>query len=408
MDVLGVKKLTKVAFITATVPLFFNLNGSVFKGSTLDQDIFALPLGFFISVAVLFLNKEFVKNIITSKNVLFVLTVLALILCYFCGVILGNGSPNPQLLMISLLPFVFSYVIGITARKEFRSNLDNFIGEVVVCCGIISLSHIISSIVELGILGAFVNRGSDTIFGLFSVYQKLVYYPTILSFVFILSLYLKGRYYKYSGYIIFILIAIIGSRESFVLCFLGLLSKNYFNFLEKKYKKIIFFLLLVMFFLVLLYQIMPYLFENYADVTIIKKITSLNESGDYSAGRGDAINKVFGSSSGEVNTFYGTGFSMSRGDLRTPHNQYLELYLRGGILTLVPIIFLFINSLRYGLVDTKKSIRFKKVKSIFSLWLILLLYILVSFNVNTPMRAPYGAMLFGLVCGFFNYRSDYE
>ena len=114
-------------------------------------------------------------------------------------VLFFSNDFNMSLLGVSILPLVLSYGVGIEVLKiqKYDSNYLSFLlKRIVQFTFFVSLAHIISSIASYGVISAFVKRGEDSFFGLFSVYQKVIYFPTVLSCVFIFSLYTNVKFKK--------------------------------------------------------------------------------------------------------------------------------------------------------------------------------------------------------------------
>jgi len=82
----------------------------------------------------------------------------------------------------------------------------------------------------------------------------------------------------------------------------------------------------------------------------------------------------------------GSGFSVDSGELGTPHNQYIEWFLRGG----APFLLFNLVFLIYPTVSLLLSRRPEFV----TLGCILAAAILISNNINTPFRAPYTSIFF--------------
>jgi len=112
------------------------------------------------------------------------------------------------------------------------------------------------------------------------------------------------------------------------------------------------------------------------------------------SGKYDAIVNAVGSF--DINSiflFLGSGFSVDSGELGTPHNQYIEWFLRGG----APFLLFNLVFLIYPTVSLLLSRRPEFV----TLGCILAAAILISNNINTPFRAPYTSIFFWIVIGLF-------
>ena len=130
-------------------------------------------------------------------------------------------------------------------------------------------------------------------------------------------------------------------------------------------------------------------------------IKNLSESSDITAGRTGAIHTVFGNSAADFNLLIGTGYSMNLGDFRSPHNQYAEILLRSGTIGL-SLFFVFIIGILRNMLINIKQYRYTIIRYvIYSFVVVYLCLLFISFNVNVPVRAPYTAILFGFLSGFF-------
>ncbi|MGG7035409.1 MAG: hypothetical protein ACI7YS_09480 [Flavobacterium sp.] len=397
------------------LPLFFMQSGALFRGSSLDEDSFALPLNLFLSIVISILVIKNVVILIRKENGPLFMFILVSILCFFYVIIFNNGEASPLLLLISILPFVLSFYLGycfkIYAIKD--SILNKVILKSIWVISVVSFAHILTSFANLGFVGAFVNRGDDTILGLFSIYQKLVYFPTVLALYFVLALFVKSKYSSFILIVLFLDTLIIGSRESLLICSVGFLIKNYKNLSANVMK-----FFLYTFAITIIVGIVSYVYKDqignaFKEATFVTKFNSLQKEGNLDAGRGDAAKLVFSSSEKDFNFLVGTGYSMSKGDQRSPHNQYLEIYLRSGFFGITFFLIMVLNVF----FRAKKELYYHKINEtsyynvILGMFLILCLMLIVSFNVNTPVRAPYSSILFGFICGFFansNYSVKYN
>jgi len=325
------------------------------------------------------------------------------VLCFLSVIMFSGGSTDPSLLFVSILPFTLACFFGYCFKAYALEDmvLNKILLNSIRGIFIVSLAHILTSFANLGFVGSFANRGDDTVFGLFSIYQKLVYYPTVLSLYFVLSLFIRSKYGSFMSIILFLNVLMIGSRESLLICALGFFVKNY-QILAKNPMKFLFYGFLVIIFLgTIAYVYQVRIVAIFEKATFVNKFNNLQDRAD--AGRLDAARLVFSNSEKDFDFFVGTGYSMSKGDQRSPHNQFLEIYLRSGFLGM----FFFLMMLVNVFFKAKKEVLWHKKNStpyyhsVFAMYLILCLTIMVSFNVNVPVRAPYSSVLFGFICGYF-------
>lgn len=388
------------------IPIFFTLGG-VYKGSSIGDDTFALPISLVFLLFSVITNKKYIKVLFQKENTLLLLLLLYSIIVFLLKIFFSSSSANPNLLFVSIIPFVISFSIGYSLKPDLlKSNLTLHIGKAIQIFAIFSLAHLVSSFISFGAVGAFANRGEDSIFGLFSIYQKFVYYPTMLASFFILSLSSSLRY-KYVYSIVFLVsILITGSREGILISVLGILLTNISHFkkitVSSIFKGII---ILVILSTLVIYFIEP--IRNILDNAVfLNKLSSLSASGDVTAGRSGALALVFENSKKDFNLLIGTGYSMSLGDFRSPHNQYAEILLRSGVFGLIIFLLLMVRTLRNMLINVRHLKHTDYNNIIYAFAIVFLCFIFVSFNINVPVRAPYTAILFGFLCGFLNEKKS--
>ena len=228
----------------------------------------------------------------------------------------------------------------------------------------------ISSILEYGILGSFISRGSDGVFNIFTIHQKEIYFSTNLGMAVLLSKIEKNILVRYLGLLfIFIDILILASREALILAVFGMLIS-----LPPR--------ILLFFFVSLVILVSQIDFTSFTEeFKIVEKLGAISESKDVTGGRSDMISENFQTNIEAFNLFTGNSFNDKINDGRTPHNMYLEMYLRGGLLLVIFYVVILYNLI--------KKIDFS-LRNLFFVALVIIL----SFNINTPMRAPLFALPF--------------
>ncbi|WP_257281514.1 hypothetical protein [Endozoicomonas sp. ISHI1] len=328
---------------------------------------------------------------------IFIFLIFSTLSFLFVSILSQNADPS--LYLISIVPFILSYCVGYVISELYVNKEIDLAECLRLTCAISTffcILHIVASIESYGFLEAFAFRGEDSIFGFFSIYQKLVYYPTILSCIFIISLFQKNKVYSA---IILVDILIIGSRESVLISSIGLLSYIQYLYKSGEYYRALIYTCGAAFVVIVLVFSSSFWLGMLSESVLINKFISIAHSGDISAGRLSAINKVFSETGEDLNIFWGTGYSMIVGDFRTPHNQFLEVFLRGGLISTVVFLLVIIHSVSNGVKAAMHSDY--KDGSTYSLLIVMCVIILISFNVNTPLRAPFSGILFGTILGFF-------
>lgn len=384
------------------IPIFFTSSG-IFRGSSLEDDAFALPLSLFVFFIVFALKKNVIRCFLLKNNILLPLMLVYSVIIFFLKIIFSEGDDDPSLLFVSVIPLIVSYVLGYLSKRDLLKNdLSYVIDKSVLIFSVFCGAFLLSSIISLGVVGTFVSRGEDSVFGLFSIYQKFIYFPTMTACYFALTLTSRINFKYFIAFIFLLVVLITGAREAILICtlaiffniVLGIKSVSIVNILKGG---IIFFAIGA-----LLVYFSGQIMEVVESSTFYYKLLSLSQSSDFTAGRSGAIKEVFTNSMADFNLFIGTGYSMNLGDFRTPHNQYAEVFLRSGFLGALIFLALIIQVIR-NIVRHIRYFKKTELKYVFySLAFVFFVLVIVSFNINVPVRVPYTSILFGFLCGFFN------
>ncbi len=392
-------------FLIVPIPLFFNLNGTIFRAGTFDFNAFGLPISFLFLSVITVLNFKRIDFLFHRDNILFLFFILMQIISFLLYNIIFTSNGDPLLLLISMVPLIFSYKVGFNINEVRNYEiLNKYIRKSVLVCGFFSMLHLLSSFAKYGVIQSFAVRGNDDIFGLFSIYQKLVYYPTMLALFFVLSIYQKGKSIRVASVLILVAMLMVGSRESLIIATCGILSKMIWIKLFRRYK----YLPLLFIGLVLLISLsgsyIAKTVETFSESGLVTKLRKLNQTGDYSAGRFDVMKKVF--TDNKNDTFIGTGYSTQEGII-SPHNQYLEFFLRSGVFSFFMFFLLLVKAYKniYKFIKERENV--PNFNTIFSLIIVFVLFSFIAFNINTPIRAPYTSCFFGVLLGFFNKKITY-
>ncbi len=383
------------------IPVFFTTRG-FFKGSSFD-DLFALPVSLIFFIVAFLADMRFFKTLLIKENLIILINLIYSFLIFLITIIFSGSSMNPNLLIISIIPLTISFCVGYSLKPVLlEKNLNKVLDKMVVIFTLFSLAHLLSSFVSLGFIGSFVNRGEDSIFGLFSIYQKFVYYPTVLACLFIFSLMSSLRYKYIYSFILLINVFMVAAREAIFICLLGIIFA-FILFIKKESILALGKFIIIAFIIssLVIYFIDP-IKEMLDSAIFLTKIKNLKKSGDITAGRTGAIHEVFSNSKKDFKLLIGTGYLMDLGDFRSPHNQYLEILLRSGALGLAIFVILIIKTLCNIVKNVKLYKNTSMQDCIYGFSFVLFCLILISCNVNVPIRAPYTAILFGFLCGFFN------
>lgn len=364
-----------------SIPIFLTSSLSVFMASSLSGD-FALPISVFILPVIgFYLVFKFGLRI----DFLYFFIILFSLFMLFFSIIAAENIYDLALFSLYFYPLLMSYQIGrLAPMTNFSINgFQYYFASISV---LFATFYLISSFLEFGFFSAFTNRGSDLIFGIYSIYQKFSYYPTMLAVAYIFSLF-SVRGLSRILFILILIFAVImsGSREAMLLMFFFTfyyLLQTGFSFL------FVAFIMLVAF--SFLGFILIFFKDNLQNATFFLKIYDLIESGNFSAGRVEAMNYVY--SNIDMNLifyFFGTVFKVVGQEIGTPHNQYLEWHFRGGVYFLLFNLFILIVAI-YRAYMSKKFIAILGV---------ILGIVLLSNNINTPFRAPLTSMFLWFILG---------
>lgn len=374
-------------------PVFVTTNFQIFKGG-LNNYEFSLPLSIAFCLFILiygFLN--FIKSLKYPIPALFLV-----MMSFLVGVsVLMTSFGNPSLMALYLFFAMLGFFLPWCLEIQTDSQITLFLNGVFYSLTMAALLHITDSFLTYGVRDSFIVRGVDCVFGVFSIYQKFIYYSTLLAIGSYIAIRQGKGLIKYFSLVVLITdIIMIGAREALILVLFfyivnGIASKEDWNL------KIIYgvlylissFILFAMF-----YYLGHYFFP---ESILIAKIGTLVEGGDasgLSAGRYNAIQHTMAAFDIDIPfMIWGSGFSIVNGVLSTPHNQYVEWFLRGGVFFLgFNLLFLV-----YPAIKMLGSKRYPLVTLGTILWSV----ILISNNVNTPFRVPYMSIFLWIIIGIF-------
>jgi len=382
----------QVLLFLIPIPLFIGLNLSIYN--SLEQVASkVLPISFFIIFFyTIFNTKQKIKMSIIDY-ILIVIIIYSIIGFTYVTVI-NNNIFNINWLLLYFIPIIFGYIYGRILVNKF--DLNNMLYVIILSTSIFSFIHILWSFFNYGVLYTFLNRGSNDIFGFFSIYQKLVSYPLFIGIVFFLLNFSKNVVKKTEKVILSIILLleliIVGAREPlFIFVFMGFMYLSiYINI-----KLVLKVWLYIFAFISLLLLVNMLTDINVFNLNIFHKFyfmfTSTNAD-DFSGGRLHNI-LHFLDYIQTLNPLFGEGFtaSVQRG---SAHNQWLDLLTKGGFLFLIFIFIILVISIYL-------SFKLRKYNKNFILLGILLINLMfISFNINTPLRTPYTAILIWILIGY--------
>lgn len=345
------------------LPLFFDRSG-IFN--SLSFDAWGFPIS--LLLATLFPVGFFLVR--SASVVLFMAGVIACVVLPFALF----GIFNSEYITFSLvLSYLSSLFVGFCVYSLLKWIDPDATVERFLLCGV----HVVAAVALLWVPFQAdnvlrVGRANGNVMDLFVIYQVWVYWPTALAIALCASFLSSGPWLWVARGVLFLGIFFTGAREPFLFLFVfGLIFTLTTN--NVKY----FSLLLLSG--GLLVAAMAVYIDLYPTSLISLKFSAMMSGEAGLDGARLGVIRQFELS--EVNAFWGTGFS-NAGIFGTPHNQYLELYYRGGIFGLVISAILFIGWFRgYG---TSSKLA----------WSIFGAILLATNIVNTPIRVPYtGAII---------------
>lgn len=381
-------------FIGATLafPLFFTMGLTIFNGDASSYE-FSLPLSFFTALACCLLFLPRVTTALSRTGPITLL--LGLVVIALCA-LFQIGSGDWSLFFIYCVPAVLGFLLVWNLNIHSENDMHAvFVGFAVATVCASSL-HLLASFHSFGVVGAFAVRGEDSIFGLFSIYQKYIYYATILAFGFFLVVIFFHGWIRWVGaFVLATDILLVGSREGALLVCFFLLTYGVWR-LKSWVARALFICLTFVgigFLIAILYAVLGARLDEF--VFMAKFVDSFEAEDVYmlSGGRNYVIQEVVNSFNIDaLFVFFGSGFRTDIGEIGTPHNQYIEWFLRGGLLFLLfNIYFLF----RAVLISFKRGGRVH-----FAVGTLLFASLLICNNINTPFRVPYTSVWLWLLIGF--------
>ncbi len=342
-------------------PIFFD-DGGIFNSLGYESRGYPISLMIAPLYLLLFLNG---RALIHHVN-LIILAIL-FIIPFIIFNIMNNIYFSTILIGIYILPMIAGYAASVIFR-----NIISEIGFqrlMVYACfpvsviTIIWLSFQISNILVVG-------RADGSVWDIFVIYQVYVYWPTALAIFLCLQIGYKGKLATFNLIVMGLGILATGAREPLLFCFAYIFFAFIFMRDIKRLKLLVFWLIIITCAAVVLFIYFP-------DTTVVLKIMrQLSGEQGLTAGRLEVAVQFNWS---DISPFIGTGFSEA-GIFGTPHNQYLELYYRGGFIALSSLALVV------------KNIVFSEYKS-HSVRAVLFTIMIISFNINTPLRSPYIAVI---------------
>lgn len=372
-------------------PLFFTTSLSIFKGDAASYE-FSIPIGFFAALLCFtFFGWRAIASFTRSGPALLIFSMSITAI----GATLQIGGGDWSLFFVYygplILGFFLAWIIKIKSDVQIISVFIGFASAV----SLGAILHLTSSFISYGVVGSFAVRGEDSIFGLFSIYQKFIYYATILAFGFLFVRLLFNGLPRVVASIILVLdILMTGSREALLLCvfFYFLVEFKKINNPNQLLRLSLYSITIIG---LIIFLTLNFLVDNVDDFVFLAKIISIFEAKDvnsFSAGRAHVISDVFESFDIDaLFIIFGSGFRVDVGELGTPHNQYVEWFLRGGLILAATNIAILCWSI-YRHFSIGGHIHYLA-------GIVLLSVLIISNNINTPFRVPYTSVFLWFLIG---------
>jgi hypothetical protein len=383
--------ISKFTLFLLPLPIFMGLSFNIYKGSGYGAAN-VLPISFFVIffISIVFVKRYFKINLLDK---LIILNLFFMILGYSYILLTSRDIVTFDWLLLYSVPMIFGYFYGRSIANYI--DINTFLKIIFYAVGLISFLHVSWSIGNYGLIYTIINRGSDDVLGIFSIYQKLVSYPLILGIVLFLLIFsenvIKNKILK-SFLIIFIFLdlIVVAAREPFAM--LAFMFFLYFikNFSFSNMFKI--FMIILSFIIMLMIINIFYDLEN---LYIFKKFFVFFNPEDTTQATGGRLHNFinFYYYITTLNPLFGEGFGYT--EIRgSAHNQWLDMLTKGGVIYWIFILNIFL----YSIYKTQYFINLNTNYLLISIVLIALM--LINFNINTALRTPYTSIFIWLLIGF--------
>jgi hypothetical protein len=400
------KKKLDHLWILALFPIYFGLDG-LYKTNDITKTGFIMPLSFFIGIviAILFVNKVMIYGRLRIPKVIQRIPIyffFALIIS-ICGVGL-SGDIVPIVLYAQFLSGVFGIILAIWFFCYKKMDFEWITGFVSKLYFVLIVLNIFRAVTTTG-FAHFTSRFTE-VPGTpwWSIYHAFVYYPYIVSMVFLYAIpYWKQRvktwvfFLLYSG--VFVYLWLFQVRGAVLTFGVGLLL---YMFFYVKIKKLIGTIISIVMLVSVLVLYLPY------DM-VVGRFTNNSESLIKSVGGRDYLYVSFfnnitsdrlyilagslfkGRQIGETSAI-STDFN--KGSIGgSYHNQYLEFIEYGGIFLLVGFFWCIYPIIKKLIQYTRDSTN-SQYKNVSYWMIIMLVQLVIDMNINVPLRVTNPAIMY--------------
>jgi hypothetical protein len=380
--------------VAISLPMFVYASGAVYRGTEFESAP-VYPISLVCAAMYLVIVAVSSRNIRINTRVFAALGVVMFVTAGLFLTAQGVSGPafDARMWLIYHGPLVLGLGAGFVAAGAVPGG--RLVDAMALTIAAVAAAHVVTSTWEMGIHGALVNplRGTYHVAGLFSIYQKLTYYPFVLAFAAsYLLFFARGLPILIRVTCVAAIAAdllIVAAREPFAMIAAFALIAN---IVRPRRSQIIALVLIVL--------VGAILSAAYAEVledsrfAVRMAVAATSGDVDLMTGRRTVMAGLFLDEL-RGGWLFGEAFLLREGFHSTPHNQYLELVLRGGVLTLLGFVYLLGRGISRGF-----RIADPRGQDVYAFGAVFLLVVmLVSFNINTALRAPYSAMVIWFLCG---------
>lgn len=359
-------RFASLAILLLFFPLFLGPSG-VFNST--EYSARGVPISLSLTV-ILVVWLGFMRPV-PRKPFIFLLCFVLSVFCSFSfGVLLHSGSMDVVVFLTYVVPALVGFGAFLTIRNgSVHASLEDVLksgGRVVVA---VAFAWSIYHVYELVSGG----RANGSVWGVFVIYQVWVYWPTMLAVVFVASFVYRNPFGLLAKSILAVAIIVSGAREPILFAFVGLFLALIARGRVKDIAKLTAVSVVLGFAVIQVIEMFP-------DLTVVIKIMRIiNGDQGLTGGRAEVL-EVFDFAS--LNIFFGNGFLKDEFAYASTHNQYLDIYFRGGLVALFPVL-----SMPVIWLAMRRSMNNY-------LWGAMGALFLVSYNINVPLRSPYlGAVI---------------
>jgi hypothetical protein len=404
-----------ILYVTPSSPILLA------NSTSAKSEYFAVPLSFvvlpFILLWTLFRKKNSTKNSLLFHLVLTIFLSWVGILAVLSAITISTTS----ILYAAqwMIPYLFIYFYAtICTHNDLMNFLQGFIiGTLFSCVYLFA-----AGVMEFLFVGISTGRITHNVV-LQGFHHLYIYVPTAIAFSSLICIgavrahvMCIGKFWMVILYVTsFVSLLFTGAREGILVYVLGLLGL----FILKNGKTFYLKIFIVLFIVMGLYSNKNFFIEKMdsSEIRTMQKFARLNEEGSGMGGRDVSIAtywKVI-----EEKPFIGTAMLpatffpyLGLDTSSSAHNYYIDSFAWGGVFTFILILIMYIYILLQSIVIILRKVKSKMPMDRFqvNMCYLLILYIVVSNNINVPMRQPLTGAIgaFLIFCCFYTGRIGFQ